>query len=345
MRKFYTVATSAILALTSNVAADNSVTYQKKVVIEEGTSTSCTYCPRGAVSLDMWHQIHGSNVIPIAVHHNMPGTIDPMTITGGDYLRGLGIRSLPSGRVNRTPDFYIYFQSPDEIDNYLAETADAQALLSEVDYNAATREFEVNYLARMGYTNSEKSLSMAAIVVEDNVSGTTTNYNQSNNFSGTSKDNLIAKYGEEWWPAWQKFVDAPRIIPASDMVYNHVARGIFPSYGGQNISTEWECDKFVAGTIKFVMPESVIKEEETSIVIILIDDESGEIVGADYVGHDRYNVLLYSGVDALTATHETEPVNIYNTQGICLKRNASREDINILTPGLYVVGGKKVIVR
>lgn len=37
--------------------------------------------------------------------------------------------------------------------------------------------------------------------------------------------------------------------------------------------------------------------------------------------------------------------DIYNFQGICLKRNAIQEDVNALSPGLYIIGGKKVSVQ
>lgn len=37
--------------------------------------------------------------------------------------------------------------------------------------------------------------------------------------------------------------------------------------------------------------------------------------------------------------------DIYNLQGICLKRNASQEDIDALAPGLYIIAGKKVLVK
>ena len=37
--------------------------------------------------------------------------------------------------------------------------------------------------------------------------------------------------------------------------------------------------------------------------------------------------------------------DIYTLQGVCLKRNASQSDIDALMPGIYIVGGKKLIVR
>lgn len=42
---------------------------------------------------------------------------------------------------------------------------------------------------------------------------------------------------------------------------------------------------------------------------------------------------------------EARPNDIYNLQGVCLKRNASQDDVDALSPGLYIVGGKKVFVK
>lgn len=37
--------------------------------------------------------------------------------------------------------------------------------------------------------------------------------------------------------------------------------------------------------------------------------------------------------------------NIYNIQGICIKRNATQEEIDDLLPGIYIIGGKKILIR
>jgi len=39
------------------------------------------------------------------------------------------------------------------------------------------------------------------------------------------------------------------------------------------------------------------------------------------------------------------PNHIYNIQGVLFKENATQEDIQLLVPGIYIVGGKKIIVR
>lgn len=51
------------------------------------------------------------------------------------------------------------------------------------------------------------------------------------------------------------------------------------------------------------------------------------------------------GVSNLEADDPNAPKDVYNMMGICLIRNASPEQINALPQGLYIIGGKKVIIR
>ena len=39
------------------------------------------------------------------------------------------------------------------------------------------------------------------------------------------------------------------------------------------------------------------------------------------------------------------PADIFNLQGVCIKNNAMQSDIEALAPGIYVIGGKKVMVK
>jgi hypothetical protein len=45
------------------------------------------------------------------------------------------------------------------------------------------------------------------------------------------------------------------------------------------------------------------------------------------------------------ATDENECHDVYTISGVLVKKNATKEDVNNLKPGLYVVGDKKIIVR
>ena len=55
-----------------------------------------------------------------------------------------------------------------------------------------------------------------------------------------------------------------------------------------------------------------------------------------------------SGIDDVFGDSDAEiqrPNDIYTLQGVCLKRNASQADIDALTPGIYIIAGKKVLVK
>lgn len=50
-----------------------------------------------------------------------------------------------------------------------------------------------------------------------------------------------------------------------------------------------------------------------------------------------------AGIDDIM-DDDDKPVDIYTTSGICLKRDATRQDIENLAPGIYIIGGQKVAV-
>ena len=53
-----------------------------------------------------------------------------------------------------------------------------------------------------------------------------------------------------------------------------------------------------------------------------------------------------SGIEYTTADRlHDSPCDIYNLQGILLKRNATQDDIEALTTGLYIIAGRKVYVK
>lgn len=60
-----------------------------------------------------------------------------------------------------------------------------------------------------------------------------------------------------------------------------------------------------------------------------------------------YSVMLAdpAGVEGIMADAGA-PVNVYNLQGVCVLKNANPTDINgSLTPGIYVIGGKKIYIK
>lgn len=86
---------------------------------------------------------------------------------------------------------------------------------------------------------------------------------------------------------------------------------------------------------------------------------SGLNVDVEYTLHDRqpmtthydaqFNAAvpdadLTTGVNDITV--DTENINdVYNIQGICIRRNATQADIDALPAGIYIINGRKVVVN
>lgn len=52
-----------------------------------------------------------------------------------------------------------------------------------------------------------------------------------------------------------------------------------------------------------------------------------------------------SGVEDIVGDNETLPQDVYNLNGMLFKRNATQSDLDELAPGIYIIGGKKYIVK
>ena len=60
-------------------------------------------------------------------------------------------------------------------------------------------------------------------------------------------------------------------------------------------------------------------------------------------GTGEYSGIL-SGVENVISD-KASTGDVYNMQGICVKRGASVEDLNSLPTGIYIINGKKIVVK
>ena len=67
-------------------------------------------------------------------------------------------------------------------------------------------------------------------MVEDSVTGTATSYYQSNSYSGGASGSLIDVDGTDW-------ANMPSNVPASQMIYRHVARSVAPGFMGESLTS------------------------------------------------------------------------------------------------------------
>lgn len=67
---------------------------------------------------------------------------------------------------------------------------------------------------------------------------------------------------------------------------------------------------------------------------------------AAYQSADEWKKFLnISGIDDAIAQPAPALQDIFNLQGVCLKRAATQADIDALSPGLYIISGKKILIK
>ena len=184
----------------------------KVVIGEEATGTWCQWCPRGAVALKTMHDKYDGFFQGIAVHNN-----DPMENPYYDASIASKVNGYPSALVDRGAEMDPSAMGGDFINRI--QIAPKGVMDIAAKYDAATKVMSVSV-----ETTIESAISgdyrIACVIVEDDVTGTTSGYNQSNAYAGG---------GSGVMGGYEKL---PNPVPAAQMVYDHVGRAIAPTFSG-----------------------------------------------------------------------------------------------------------------
>ncbi|MFC2111622.1 Omp28-related outer membrane protein, partial [Bacteroidota bacterium] len=189
----------------------------KVVIVEEATGTWCGWCPRGTVAMDFLARDYHGIAAGIAVHNS-----DPMEDSIYDAGVNTYITGYPSALVERGIGI-----NPATIWSSVeaaVQTPPTAFLHNGARYNSSNNLLEVSISVdfKAAATSNWK---MACVLVEDSVTGTGSGYNQTNSYAGGLNGPMIGPNGVNW-------ANLPSSVPASQMVYNHVARAISPSFAG-----------------------------------------------------------------------------------------------------------------
>ena len=320
----------------------------KLVVGEEATGTWCQWCPRGAVALNWMDKDYEGYWQGIAVHNG-----DPMA--DFDYDNGLaGITSgYPSGTVDRGPDIDPSTFKQDFLQRIIIEPKGIITNGAELIGNTLKVNLTVNF-----QNSVNGSYKLACVLVEDSVTGTASGYYQSNAYSGGMSGSLIDVDGTDW-------ALLPSNVPASQMIYRHVARGIAPSFLGAPLSntsysqgdSETLCYEFVLDPswnqskihVVGMLIDSDNKIDNASSTSIIEATNEGytacatSIFGFDLNGPDRINIFPNPAEDNIYVSNlkkESIVLKIYDIQGkLVLKEQAKNGEINIsfLPKGIYQI--------
>ena len=250
----------------------------KMVVGEEGTGTWCQWCPRGAVYMDLFEQEYGPYWAGIAVHNG-----DPMVVTEYDTGMGTMISGYPSALVDRgtavdpsamNADFLTRLQTP--------PTAFIE---NGANWDSGTRTLDVSISVDF-QAAANNNYKIACVLTEDGVTGTT-GYAQSNAYAGGG-NGVMGGY---------ELLANP--VPAAQMVYDHVAREIQPSFGGLTSSFPATVASGEVHVINFSFVLPVEWNEDNIHIIGLLIAPNGTI---DNAGKETIADAVANGyVDGSTA--------------------------------------------
>ncbi len=292
-------------SLTAEVLCVNEI-FQKNVVYEEGTGTWCGWCPRGLVGLNtMAHNYTDGTWIGIGVHNG-----DPMTVA--EYDNGIGdfIAGYPSGVMNRTSVYDPGLSSLEPA--FLAARQDiplAKIAVTSKTWDAGTGEMVVEATTNFAMDLTGTSYNVAMVIVESGVTGTTSQWNQANYYSGGGNGDLIDWDGTNW-------AELPSSVPAADMVYNHVGRVLVGGWNGFSGTIPADVTYGTPYTYEFTHTlNPSFDPAEVDLVVLLIDATTGQIANACEVELEGGAILspdfsadVINGLAPLTVnfTDETE---------------------------------------
>lgn len=261
-------ATDASAGNNDGTALINTVSFlaDKNVVIEEGTGTWCGWCPRGAVAMEDMSNNHPTDFIGIAVHNG-----DVMTVT--EYDSGASLSGYPGCNVDRAmKDQSVSSTLFEDYYNLRKDVLVPAALGIAGSQTGSDMTIEVS--AKFFTNFSAADFRLAAIIVEDNVTGTASGYNQTNYYSSTSQNLPLTGAGHNWQTE-------PNPVPAANMEYDHVGRALLGGYNGQagSVPAAITDGQTVSYTFNYTVP-GTSTVADMHIVAVLIDQVTGEIVNA-----------------------------------------------------------------
>jgi hypothetical protein len=243
---------------SKSISIDPIVPAAGKVVVgEEATGTWCQWCPRGAVYMDLFEETYQDYWIGIAVHNG-----DPMTDATYDEGMGTLIGGYPSAIVDRGADVDPSGMTADFLERL--QTDPAAVLLNGATWDPVTRVLEVSVKTTFSQ-NASNSYKVACALTEDGVTGTDGGYNQSNAYAGGG-NGVMGGYEA-----------LPNPVPAAQMVYDHVARSIAPSFAGSSNSfpASINAGEDYISNFSFTLPADW--DENNMHIIGLLMDPSGRI--------------------------------------------------------------------
>ena len=77
----------------------------------------------------------------------------------------------------------------------------------------------------------------------------------------------------------------------------------------------------------------------------LYDTDKKATFKVNSISTGLFEIMAEEGFEEFGGTDVERAKDIFTLQGVCLKRNATKDDVDALAPGIYIIAGKKIIVK
>ncbi len=260
--------------------------FTKRMLAEEGTGTWCPWCPRGTVFIDQMVADFPDNFVGVAVHN-----ADPMVVDAHDTGLGLIIGGYPSVSVDRA-----YETDPSTLPDELAARMDDASPVNidaTATYVTDAATIEVSMTSNFYTEVTDRQFTFSAIVVEDGLTGTGSDWAQANAYAGGG-NGVMGGYENLANP-----------VPAADMVYDHVSRALIGGWNGMvgNFPATVENGTEITHTM-MIDVDSSWNTENLHIVVLVADNATGNI-------HNAMNVEIGGIFSPTNNVVELENFNLY----------------------------------
>lgn len=295
----------------------SNISFVKRMVVEKGTASWCTYCPKGIVAFDKMDALYPDNFIGIAVHKD-----DDMSISEYDELIAAYFPAIPRCIVNRNPANVVETTFSNLNSLYKAVSLEKSIVSVETEANLDTESKKINAKASLYFATGEVNADyrISFVVLEDSIAGLQNNY-----YSGGAAGEMGG------------FENMPSPAPVK---FNHVPRGLYDFNGieGSIPSTIVEDENYVFE--KEIDLPYVKNKNNLSIVALVINAKTGLIENGA-----KNKITIGTGVESL----EKEDIAISvdeNGNVVCSENGGQLDVFNIngvkvssygLERGVYIV--------
>lgn len=253
--------------------AATSAPPQKKVVLEERTGTWCGWCPRGAVAMEHMGLNYHDDATLIAVHNS-----DPMAISSYDSRLSGAFPTFTEDRVNAGISL-SQNSMVSAVTSQMGVVPNVGINIKSMNYNSATGNISIDVESTFLLNNSNADYRYNVVLTENGVKGTSSGYAQVNYYAGGAQGPMVTAGGFD-------YSTAPDPVPASQMVYDHVAISLSPNFDGNagDIPSNISFNQTVNTTLTTTLPASAQNEDHVYVNVILLDaNDGGRAINSDHM--------------------------------------------------------------